>query len=184
MKLVWGFWWRKISYQAFKLTYRYIRLACLRQIINSLISFQLGEGKGCAAELEEPSSGALCMVIVFQSALQLQSAPLLLHRCAGGKLGVLCARNLTSFCWSFINVGIFFFFSVAVWVNASIWYKFLVGTAIRWRLPYILFSIWQLMQEWEARYWYCYVSLIFMRGKVCRACKNWLLSAESVAVFL
>lgn len=66
-KIMWGFWQWKISHRAFNLTYRYIRLASLRQVIKSLISFQLGEEKGCAAELEEPFSGALCMVIVFQS---------------------------------------------------------------------------------------------------------------------
>lgn len=68
-KIMWGFWQWKISYRAFNLTYRYRRFACLRQVIKSPISFQLGEEKSCAAELEEPSSGALCMVIVFQSAV-------------------------------------------------------------------------------------------------------------------
>jgi len=66
---MWGLWQWKISHRAFNLTYWYRRLACLRQVLQSPISFWLGEEKGCAAGLGEPSSGALCVVIVFQSAV-------------------------------------------------------------------------------------------------------------------
>lgn len=90
-------------------------------MIKSPISFQMGKKKKqrCAAEPKEPSSRALCVVIVFSISFLAAVCALLLLQCAGGKLVMLCERNVVAFSWGFINR--LFFFSC----NTSK-YKFLV----------------------------------------------------------
>lgn len=87
------------------------------------------------------------------------------HPCAGGKLGALGARNATSLSGFFSAL----FFLIYIFSIMSK-YKLLVQVpgkdSKQMKALYLFFSIWQVVQEWEARYWYQDVSLIF-RGKKC-----------------